>query len=77
MAEIKYKTGLCYYTTMSYDKSMEDFQKSADYMQQVIEAQKAREETPEIKQTIDDLTTMREDIINKIAEVQETKQLVK
>lgn len=56
---------------------MEDFQKSADYMQQVIEAQKAREETPEIKQTIDDLTTMREDIINKIAEVQETKQLVK
>lgn len=76
LAEIKYKTGLCHYTAMSYDTSIADFRQSADYMQQAIEVQKAREQTPEIKQTIEDLTTMREDILNKIGEVEETKQLV-
>lgn len=76
LAEIKYKTGLCHYTNMSYDTSIADFQKSAEFMQQAIDAQKAREQTADVKQTIEDLTKMREDILNKIAEVEETKQLV-
>lgn len=76
MAEIKYKTGLCYYSTMNYDKAIEEFQKSADYMKKAIELQKTYEQTPQIEQTIDDLTKMREDILNKIADVQESKQLV-
>lgn len=61
---------------MAYDKSMTDFQQSADYIQQAIEIQKGREQTSETKKTIDDLTQLKEDILNKIAEVQETKELV-
>lgn len=61
---------------MSYDTSIADFQKSADLMQQAIDALKAREQTSDVQQTIEDLTKMREDILNKIAEVEETKQLV-
>lgn len=76
LAEIKYKTGLCHYTAMAYDTSIADFRKSAEYMQQAIDAQKATEQTAKVQQTIEDLTTMREDILNKIAEVEETKQLV-
>lgn len=76
LAEIKYKTGLCHYTAGNYDQSIEDLQKSADYMQQSIEAQKKLEQTPAVEQLIDDLTKTREDIMVKIADVQETKQLV-
>lgn len=61
---------------MAYDTSIADFEESANYMNQAIEAQRAREQTSEVKKTIDDLTIMREDILNKIVEVQETKQLV-
>lgn len=61
---------------MAYDTSIADFEQSAKYMEQAIEAQKAREQTSEVQQTIDDLSTMREDILNKIAEVRDTKQLV-
>lgn len=77
LAEIKYKTGLCHYTSMAYDKSIVDFQLSADYIQQAIDAKKKEESTPAIQQTIEDLANMREDIINKIAEVEETKQMVR
>lgn len=76
LAEIKYKSGLCHYSGMSYDQSIADFQKSADYMKEAIEAQKKLEQTPQVEQTIDDLTKMREDILDKIADVQESKQLV-
>lgn len=76
LAEIKYKTGLCQYTAANYDASIADLQKSADYMQQAIEAQKKLEQTPAVEQLIDDLTKTREDIIVKMADVQETKQLV-
>lgn len=76
LAEIKYKTGLCHYSAMSYDQSIADFQQSADYMKQAIEAQKELPQTAQVEQTIDDLTKMREDILNKIADVQESKQLV-
>lgn len=76
LAEIKYKTGLCHYSHMSYDQSIADFQKSAEYMKEAIEAQKKLEQTTQVEQTIDDLTKMREDILVKIADVQESKQLV-
>lgn len=72
----RFQLGLCHYTAMAYDESMNDFQQSADYMQQAIEIQKTREQTSEVKKTIDDLTNLKEDILNKIAEVQETKELV-
>lgn len=61
---------------MNYDASIADLQKSADYIHQAIEAQKRLEQTPAVEQLIDDLTKMREDIIIKMADVQETKQLV-
>lgn len=76
MAEIKYKTGLCHYTASAYDESMADFQQSADYMAEAINAQKAREQSADVLQTIEDLTKMREDILIKIADVKETKELV-
>lgn len=76
LAEIKYKSGLCHYSAMSYDQSIADFQMSADYMKQAIEAQKELEQTPQVEQTIDDLSTMRDDILNKIVDVKESKQMV-
>lgn len=62
---------------MAYDTSIADFEQSANYMLQAIEAQKAREHSADVQQTIEDLSKMREDILNKIAEVEETKQLLK
>lgn len=76
LAEIKYKTGLCHYAAMAYDESIADLQKSADYMQKSIDSQKQLEPSPAVEQLIDDLTKTREDIIIKMADVQETKQLV-
>lgn len=61
---------------MNYDKAIDEFKKSADHMGKAIEQQKTYEQTPQIEQTIEDLTKMREDIRNKIADVQESKQLV-
>lgn len=71
-----FEIGLCHYTAMAYDESMTDFQQSADCMQQAIDIQKARERSPEIEKTIEDLSKLKTDILNKIAEVQETKELV-
>lgn len=62
---------------MAYDTSIIDFEQSANYMKQAIEIQKAKDQTAEVQQTIDDLSKMREDILNKIAEVEETKELLK
>lgn len=55
---------------------MADFQQSADYMAEAINAQKDREQSADVLQTIEDLTKMREDILIKIADVKETKELV-
>ena len=68
LAEIKFKTGFCNYMVKNYDASIADFQQSADYIQQAIEAK---------KKLIDDLTKIRENIINKIAEVQKAKKMVR
>lgn len=76
LAEIKYKTGLCHYSAANYDASIADLQKAADYIQQLIEVEKKAEQTPTAQQLIDDLTKTRDDIIVKISDVQETKQLV-
>lgn len=61
---------------MAYDESITDFQQSADYMQNHIQSLLATEQTPEIEKTIEDLFKVKEDILNKIVEVQETKDLV-
>lgn len=76
LAEIKYKLGLCHYTTMKYDKAIADFQQSANYIKKSIDTQKALDKTPEIEQTIDDLERMHDDILNKITDVQDSKKMV-
>lgn len=76
LAEIKYKTGLCHYSAYNFDASIADLQKSVDYIQQAMDAQKKLDQTPTVEQQIDDLTKTREDIIQKIADVQEMKQEV-
>lgn len=55
---------------------MTDFKLSADFINEAINSQKDKEQTAVVVQTIEDLTKVREDILNKIADVQETKEMV-
>lgn len=76
LAEIKYKLGLCNYSTMKYDKAISDLQQSADYIKKSIEAQKEFGQSAEVEKTVDDLNKMHDDILNKITDVQDSKREV-
>lgn len=77
MADIKYKTGLCYYALMKHDQASADFETAADYIQKEIDARKAGEQTAETAKAIEEFVEVHGEIKQKIADVQETKAMVR
>lgn len=73
-AEVHYKVGLCHMMEKRYDESMKSFQKAADIFEEVIKREKSREDqTEDDKAKIRDLEETQQELINKIAEVRDTK----
>jgi nuclear autoantigenic sperm protein len=72
-AELHYKTGLCQSMLKLFDESVSSFKKSVELLGEVIEAEKSKEQTEDVKNTIEDLEETQKEIQNKITEIGETK----
>lgn len=72
-AEIRYKIGLCQSMEKQYDESVKSFQAAADLIADVIAKEKERDEKEKDEEAIADLEEMRQEILNKITEIGETK----
>lgn len=77
MAEITYKTGLCYYAVMNHDKAIEEFEKAVNYIQKEIDTRSEVAQTAEAIKVVKEFCELRGEIQQKIADVQETKEMVK
>lgn len=77
MADIKYKSGLCYYALMKHDQAIAEFESAADYIQKEMDARKAGEQTAEATKAIEEFAELHGEIKQKIADVQETKAMVR
>jgi nuclear autoantigenic sperm protein len=73
-AEIYYKIGLCQSMEKSYDESVTSFKKAHDLIAGVIEKEKAKkDQTEDIKESIQDMEETQKEIMNKITEIGEIK----
>lgn len=76
MAEITYKTGLCYYAVMNHDKAIEEFEKAVNFIQKEIDTRSEVAQTAEAIKVVKEFCELRGEIQQKIADVQETKEMV-
>ncbi|XP_058057615.1 protein NASP homolog [Anopheles bellator] len=74
MAEINYKVGLCYLMLNNFDASIDSFRAAVVELEKVTEAEKAKEQTDETKETIKELVETKNDILEKILDVEEAKK---
>lgn len=72
-AEIHYKIGLCQSMEKAYDESVKSFQKAHDILSDVIEKEKAKEQTEDMLAIIKDMEETQQEIMNKITEIGEVK----
>lgn len=75
LAEIKYKIGLCYCMLNEFDQSVKAFKESCDLFDDEIDAEKARENVTadELEKVVKDLEETKQEIMNKMIEVEESK----
>ncbi|XP_052865172.1 protein NASP homolog [Anopheles cruzii] len=74
MAETNYKVGLCYLMLNNFDASIDSFRAAVVELEKVTEAEKAKEQTDETKETIKELVETKNDILDKILDVEEAKK---
>lgn len=72
-AEIHYKLGLCQAMEKSYEESIKSFQKAHDIISDVIEIERSKGETEDIKSNIQDMEETQQEIMNKITEIGDVK----
>lgn len=73
-AEIHYKVGLCQSMIKQYEEAQKSFQSAADIFDEVIAAEKARDDKDEeVLASIAELEELQQEIINKITEIGETR----
>nr|XP_040222416.2 protein NASP homolog [Anopheles coluzzii]XP_040222417.2 protein NASP homolog [Anopheles coluzzii]XP_040222418.2 protein NASP homolog [Anopheles coluzzii] len=71
LAEVNYKVGLCYMMEREFEESINSFKGAVTELEKVVEEEKAKEQTDDIKETIQDLEQMKQEILEKIADVEE------
>uniref|UniRef100_A0A182UKT0 Tetratricopeptide SHNi-TPR domain-containing protein n=1 Tax=Anopheles melas TaxID=34690 RepID=A0A182UKT0_9DIPT len=71
LAEVNYKVGLCYMMEREFEESVNSFKGAVAELEKVVEEEKAKEQTDDIKETIQDLEQMKKEILEKIADVEE------
>uniref|UniRef100_A0A1Q3EWA1 Putative histone-binding protein n1/n2 n=1 Tax=Culex tarsalis TaxID=7177 RepID=A0A1Q3EWA1_CULTA len=74
VAEIFYKIGLCHVMLNEFDDSVKSFREACTELDKVIEQEKAKEQDDETKATIKDLEETKQEIADKIADVEEAKK---
>lgn len=74
VAEIFYKIGLCHVMLNEFDDSVKSFREACGELDKVIEQEKAKEQNDETKATIKDLEETKQEIADKIADVEEAKK---
>lgn len=76
LAEVNYKVGLCYMMEREFEESINSFKGAVTELEKVVEEEKAKEQTDDIKETIQDLEQMKQEILEKIADVEEAMKTV-
>ncbi|XP_053659109.1 protein NASP homolog [Anopheles marshallii] len=71
LAEVNYKVGLCYMMEKEFEESIKSFQGAVSELEKVVEEEKAKEQTDDIKETILDLEQMKMEILEKITDVED------
>lgn len=74
LAEINYKVGLAYTMLNMFDDAKISLMKACCYLDEVVKAEEAKEQTEEVAEAIKDLKETKVEIENKIAEVDDYKQ---
>lgn len=74
VAEIWYKVGLCHLMLNEFEDSIKAFHDACSELDKVIAQEKSKEQNDDIKATIKDLEETKQEILDKIAEVEETKK---
>lgn len=76
IAETKYKVGLCHLLIGKFDESVAALKESAEYLDGVICSIKEKDPAASTEATIKELEETKQEIQNKIIEVEETKTQV-
>ncbi|XP_052895111.1 protein NASP homolog [Anopheles moucheti] len=71
LAEVNYKVGLCYMMEKEFEESINSFKGAVSELEKVVEEEKAKEQTDDIKETILDLEQMKMEILEKITDVED------
>lgn len=74
VAEIFYKVGLCHVMLNEFDDSVKSFREACGELDKVIEQEKAKEQNDETKAAIKDLEETKQEIADKITDVEEAKK---
>ncbi|XP_055599186.1 protein NASP homolog [Uranotaenia lowii] len=73
-AEVYYKIGLCHLMINEFKDSIEAFRDACSQLDKVIEQEKAKEQNDETKAAIKDLEETKQEIMDKISEVEDTQK---
>lgn len=71
LAEVNYKVGLCHMMEREFKESIESFKGAIRELELVIDEEKAKEQTDETKEIIEDLEQMKKEISEKIMDVED------
>ncbi|XP_049284438.1 protein NASP homolog [Anopheles funestus] len=71
LAEVNYKVGLCYMMEKEFEESIKSFKGAVSELDKIVEEEKAKEQTDDIKETILDLEQMKVEILDKITDVED------
>lgn len=74
IAEIHYKIGLCHLMQNEYDESIKAFREACSEMDTVIQQEKAKEQDEKTKAAIKNLEETKQEVMEKIAEVEDSKK---
>lgn len=74
IAEIHYKIGLCHLMQNEFEDSIVAFREACSEMDKVVQQEQSKEQTDETKAAIKDLEETKQEILEKIAEVEDTKK---
>lgn len=74
IAEIHYKIGLCHLMQNEYDDSMKAFRKACAEMDIVIHQEKSKEQDDKTADIIKNLEDTKQEVLEKVAEVEDTKK---
>ncbi|XP_053679734.1 protein NASP homolog [Anopheles nili] len=71
LAEVNYKVGLCHMMEREFEESIISFKGAITELDKVVETEKAKEQTDDTKEIIEDIEQLKKEILDKITDVEE------